>query len=70
MKFILLNTNCSIYDIKIIKESDKNKVFNSTEEIDQWLFYNRLDSDAFLIIPIEDNLNDLKSILIEYNLKN
>ncbi len=69
MKFIVLQTNCNLYDIKIIKESDKNKVFGSREDIDQWIFDNDLDSNNYTIISFEEFPNDLKNILSEYNCK-
>ncbi len=69
MKFIVLQTNCNLYDIKIIKESDKNKVFGSREDIDQWICDNDLDSNNYTIISFEELPNDLKNILSEYNCK-
>jgi hypothetical protein len=69
MKFIVLQTNCNLYDIKIIKESDKNKVFGSREDIDQWICDNDLDSNNYTIISFEEFPNDLKNILSEYNCK-
>lgn len=69
MKFILLQINCSIYDIQILKEFDKNKVFESREEIDQWIYDNHLNPNDYSIIPFEDVSNNLKTILSEYTFK-
>jgi len=69
MQFIVLQTNCNIYDIQILKESDKNKVFESREDIDQWIYDNDLDANNYTIISFEEFPNNLKNILSEYNFK-
>lgn len=66
MKFLLLRTNCSLFDIEIIKDSQKNKVFESQEEIGLWIFENNFNENDFTIIPFEESFFDLKSILNEH----
>jgi len=66
MKFLILRTNCSLFDIEIIKDSQKNKVFESQEEIGLWIFENNFNETDFTIIPFDESFFDLKTILNEH----
>lgn len=66
MKFLILRTNCSLFDIEIIKDSQKNRVFNSYEEIDNWIVENNFNETDYSVIPFEESFFDLKSILEEH----
>lgn len=66
MKFIILRTNCSLFDIEIIKDSQKNKVFESQDEIDLWIFENNFNENDFTIIPFDESFFDLKTILTDH----
>lgn len=66
MKFLLLRTNCSLFNIDIIKDSQKNKVFDSYEEIDNWIIENNFSENEFSILSFEESIFDLKSILKDH----
>lgn len=63
MKFIILRTNCSVFNITIIKDEQINKVFESYEEIDNWIAENNFNKNEFSILRIEESEYDLKTIL-------
>jgi|LakMenEpi03Aug12_release.lakeMendotaPanAssembly.Ray.scaffolds.fasta_scaffold3282170_1 hypothetical protein len=63
MKFIILRTNCLVFNITIIKDGRKNKVFESYEEIDNWIVENNFNKHEFSILRIEESEYDLKTIL-------
>lgn len=63
MKFIILRTNCSVFNITIIKDGQLNKVFESDEEIDNWIAENNFNKNEFSILRIEESEYDLKTIL-------
>ena len=69
MKFLILRTNCSLFDIEIIKDLQKNKVFESQEEIGLWIFENNFNETDFTIIPFDESFFDLKTILNEHKSK-
>lgn len=62
MKYLLLRTNCHINDVEIIKESQENKVFNSRNEIDDWLFYNNFNEEDFSILKYEESSSNLQTV--------
>ena len=49
--------------ITIIKDGQLNKVFESDEEIDNWIAENNFNKNEFSILRIEESEYDLKTIL-------
>lgn len=69
MKYLILRTNCSLFDIDIIKELEKNKVFDSREDIDKWLRDNNLEENDYSILAFDESIFNLQNILNEFNTK-
>lgn len=69
MKYLLLRTNCSIKDVEIIKESQENKVFNSHNEIDEWLFDNNFNEEDFSILKYEESPSELQTVFNQSRFK-
>ena len=63
MKIILIKTDTSPEYIEIVKENDLNLVFESYNEIDDWIYENGLNMQNFTPIEIEKNNFDLNSII-------
>lgn len=63
MKIILIKTDKSPEYIEIAKENGLNLVFESYNEIDNWIYDNNLDIEDFILIEIEKNNFNLNSII-------
>lgn len=69
MKYLILQTNCSLFDIDIIKEFGKNKVFDTREGIDKWFIENNLEESNFSILAFDESIFNLETILNKFNSK-
>lgn len=62
MIILLIKINTEPIHIDFLKEKGKNKVFQSFEEVDSWLFENNSYENEYQPIIIEKT-NDLQNIL-------
>lgn len=69
MKYLILRTNCSLFDIDIIKEFEKNKVFDTREGIDKWFIENNLEESDYSILAFDESIFNLETILNQFNSK-
>jgi hypothetical protein len=64
MKFVILKINCDISDITILQKNNKNIVFDSYKDIDDYFYKENLESNNYAILHIDyvDN-KDFQQIL-------
>ena len=63
MKFVILKINCHISDITIIKDNNKNIVFDSYDEIDAYFVKENLEQNDYSILCIDRIVHDFDKIL-------
>lgn len=63
MKFVILKINCDISEISILKDNNKNIVFDSYEEIDAYFVKENLEQNDYSILCIDRKTQDFEKIL-------
>jgi hypothetical protein len=53
MKFVILKINCDISDITILQKNNKNIVFDSYKDIDDYFYKENLESNNYAILHID-----------------
>jgi hypothetical protein len=63
MKFVILKINCDISDISILKDNNKNIVFDNFDEIDAYFVKENLEQNDYSILCIDRKTHDFEKIL-------